>query len=139
MTRDPDSPVPRPRESSDAFVRTANRVKAARDLVLAITLFGTIVVGSVLTFQELRNKPSTEDVREQIVTTIKPVEEQGDENRSDLISIKRSLGRMKKVQSFQLEQAAWQMSVLQHVAEKRKGPAPRKPDELRRLERELIR
>jgi hypothetical protein len=127
---------------SDRWAKVATQGRNVRELVgLAVIIVTFIVTGTVFIL-EVQNKPSVEQVK----SLMAPVRDRADRNEEDINGVKVDLGtmgqdikRVKQVQGYQLEQSAWQGDVLDHIGQRKRGPAPVKPAILKAKERELLR
>lgn len=130
------------RASDSAPMRAAARkVEQAKQIGGAVLFFSSLIAGGALTLRELQEKPTAKEVEHTIEEKVRPIREQAakvDVLAGDLSGVKSDIGKVKDVQSYQIEQSAWQGDVLQHVAERKKTPPPPKPASLRAKERELI-
>ncbi len=131
---------------SATLAKAADRAKNLKAIAGAILFFGSIFAGAVLTFQELQDKPTLEDVLKVTETKVAPVREKATEVEAvvsdvagDVDEIKEDLDRVEQVQEYSLEQSAWQGDVLLHVAERKRTKPPAKPESLKKKERELLR
>ena len=122
----------------------ASRVRTTKEVVAAILFLVALVAGAAVTLSELQAKPTMEDMDQAVE------EHRRDEVHTqtgvaldsisrDVQTMQERTDRMEQVQVYILESLAWQGDVLEHLARKRKGSPPRRPDSLRRMERELIR
>jgi hypothetical protein len=118
------------------------RVVVAKDVVVAVAFFLSMIGGAFLIFQDLRDKPSLPQVHEAIEHRVKPVDELTKANaesieqvKEDVGSVKEKIERIESVQDYQLEQSSWEGEVLEHLAGSK---GPRRPDGLKAKERELI-
>lgn len=126
--------------------KAAARMRTWKEIVAAAVFFIGLFYGGALVFKEFQDKPTMKAVDDRIDSKVAPlakdveaVKGKVEEVEKSTDSIKRDVRRVKQVQDLQLDQAAWQGDVLDHLANKRRGPAPRKPDRVREKERELIR
>lgn len=123
--------------------KVATRAKSLREIAVAAFFFASLVAGAVLTFKELQDKPTKVEVESAIeshkTTEAHPVTQEATKKlTTDVESIKEDVETVKEVQDYQIEQAAWQGDVLEHVAAKKRGPAPQKPESLKVKERKLL-
>ena len=133
------------RGDSQSQFRLFKGLIRAKDIIVAVLFFGTLIGTVVLTFQELRAKPSTTDVTEAIEVRVKPVEDIATKNaetidniESDLGKVKTKVDRIEDVQAVIFEQNTYQSKVLDHVANKKRGAPPAKPPELEKAEQALV-
>ena len=121
----------------------AAKAKNIRTIVASIVaLVGLVSAGSIAV-HELQQKPSREQVQADIEShneadshpaTSAAIEA----NAKTTAEIQSDVETVKRVQDYQIEQAVWQGSVLQHVAERKRSRPPAKPESLIRKERELL-
>ena len=111
---------------------------------VVISLVVVVGVGTTYIY-ETSAKPTTEQVQEAIVEAVAPVSAEtkalaveSHNMRDDISAIQGDMARVKKIQDFSLDQSVHMGDVLDHIAQKKKGPAPAKPQRLREKERELI-
>jgi hypothetical protein len=130
-------------EDSAILAAVAAKAKNIRTIVASIVaLIGFVSAGSIAV-HELHQKPSREQVQADIEnhnaadshpTTSEAIEA----NAKTTAEIQSDVETVKRVQDYQIEQAVWQGSVLQHVAERKRSRPPAKPESLIRKERELL-
>lgn len=128
-------------EDSKTNFNSMMHVVRWKDVVMAVSFFGSLCYGAFVVFEEMRDKPTTEDVEMMLI----PVQDSVKENRENVIDLKdlmddldTKLNRVQKVNDVVLENLTWQAEVLDHVANQRRGKPPAKPDSLKRSERELL-
>lgn len=114
-------------------------------VALGGSLVAVIGVATAYIF-EMDAKPTTEKVQEAIVENVAPVAAEtkalkagAEEMRGDISEIQHDIERIEKVQDLSMDNDVWQGDVLNHMATKKRGPVPQKPQRLRDKERELIR
>jgi hypothetical protein len=130
-------------EDSAILAAVAAKAKNIRTIVASIVaLVGLVSAGSIAV-HELQQKPSREQVQADIEShneadshpaTSSAIEA----NAKTTAEIQSDVETVKRVQDYQIEQAVWQGSVLQHVAERKRSRPPAKPESLIRKERELL-
>ncbi len=128
-------------EQSDRWSKIALHGRAVKELIGLAVIVATFVVTGTVFVLEVQNKPTVE----QVESVVAPVRERSDNNAAELDAVKMDLGtmgqdiqRVKKVQDYQLEQSTWQGDVLDHIGQRKRGPAPPKPESLKAKERDLI-
>jgi len=133
------------KEASGSQWGAMKKLIALKDVAVALVFFGSLIGGAFIVFNELKAKPTTDEVKAVIETRIEPVENVAKENAESIKSIeidtadtKDKVSRIEDVQSYQLEQSAWEGDVLEHLGSKKKGKAPARPPELKTKELELI-
>jgi hypothetical protein len=127
---------------SMSLEKAAKRWDAAKVAVGAVLFFASLIGGAAVTFKELQDKPTKKEVHSIAEEHVEPVREEAHKVEAvahDVEEIQEDVDSVKRVQDYQIEQAAWQGDVLQHVAEKKRTKPPPKPDSLKRKERELLR
>lgn len=129
---------------SVSLERTATRAKNLKEIAVAAFFFASLIAGGALTFKELQDKPTKHEVEQAVehhaTEEMHPAtKEVTQEISTDVESIKKDVETITKVQDYQIEHAAWQGDVLEHVAAKKRGKAPKKPESLKSKERELLR
>jgi hypothetical protein len=120
----------------------AKRADSVKTIVGVVLFFGSMFAGAVLTFQELKAKPTVEEVDHAIDEKIEPVQKKAnhvEDIEEDVDEIRKDLDRVEEVQDYSIEQSAWQGDVLQHVAERKRTKPPPKPESLKAKERKLLR
>ena len=131
-------------EDSAVLAAAAAKAKNIRTIVGAVVALGGLFGAGVLAVQELRDKPTTE----QVETAIEVHKEAGahpaaivagEGLREDVDKIREDVDQIERVQDYQIEHSAWQGDVLQHVAERKRTKPPAKPESLKRKQRELLR
>lgn len=140
-----DVPQKRPSEESGALAIISKVAAHIKTVVTVLVGFGSVVALGAITFVELRDKPTREQVSEQISTRIAPVEAQLDAattDRSkmvrDIDKVRSEVDKLEKVQRLILEQNLWQGEVLQHIANDKRGPVPPEPESLKEAKREVM-
>ena len=128
------------RETADGVAKIAARAVRVKEAVAAVLFLAALIAGGALTFRELQAKPTQAELR----GTIKhhrqnEVHDQTAALETQTQQIKTTVERMQQVQGYLIESLAWQGDVLEHVANKRRGKPPAKPNSLKQKERELIR
>lgn len=129
------------RTDQSELTQSAKRSRAWKDIGATVLFFSVLIAGGAVTVKELQDKPTLGEVQEHVENVVKPVREKVQEvdvMKADTKSIRKDVGRMKKVQTYQLEQGAWQDDVLEHMVNKTKGKPPEKPPSLRAKVRELL-
>jgi hypothetical protein len=124
----------------------AERGKVVKEwLTLGGSLVAVIGVATAYIF-EMDAKPNTEEVQQAIVDAVAPVsaetkalQAETGTMQQNISEIQKDMERVEKIQDFSLDQSVYQGDVLDHIAQRRKGPPPPKPARLREKERELIR
>lgn len=130
-------------EDSAILAAVAAKAKNIRTIGASIVaLVGLVSAGSIAV-HELQQKPSREQVQTDIAnhneTAAHPLASAAIEaNAKTTAEIQADVETVKRVQDYQIEQAVWQGSVLQHVAERKRSRPPAKPESLIRKERELL-
>lgn len=133
------------KEDSNSEIRLVKKLIRLKDIGIAILFFGSLIAAGVVTFGELADKPTVEQMQEAVEVRVAPVEEAVEVNAKsvkqiehDVADIATDVARTKDVQQVVLEQGAHQSEVLDHIASKRQGKPPAKPESLKRAERGLI-
>jgi len=121
------------READAKNGRVWRRVLAVKDIVIAIIFFGSLLGAAAITFQRLADKPTNEQMHKAI-----EIEERGQKREEAITIIKTDVKRSKEVQEVLLEQNAYQARVLEHIANKKRGAPPQKPEELEQKETDLM-
>jgi len=114
------------------------KVISLKDVIAAIVFLGSILWGSFAIFEELRSKPSEEQVSKSIEDRVSPLETLSEQTAKDLALNQAKTARLESISAYLIESSAWQGDVLYHLANKSPGKAPAKPVELIRRERELL-
>ena len=129
------------KEDSDVWKKASVKTRAIKDFVSLGVFAVTLIAGGGVIYKEFQDKPSKEDVDQ----TLQPLRDDAEaaEKRVEVLEenigeIKEDVTRVKKVQEYQFENAAWQSEVLDHVAQKKKGKPKKKPESLKKQERDLI-
>jgi len=139
MTSNDDTTRPITLEPAPDAYRVLFRQVIMVRAVIGFIVAGVVFVGAAaLQYNELRQKPSADDMRESITNAVAPLRERSSDIDARVGKIESSMGRMQRVLRYQVEQSAWQSQVLDHIATRRRGAPPRKPARLLDLERELI-
>jgi len=125
-------------ESSDTKWNVAKRLIQLKDVALSVGFFASLIGGAFLIYQDLRSKPSTQEVESRIDSRATPIEESLESLESSHQDVSRKLERVEEVQGFQLESQSWESEVLEHLGSKAPGKAPPRPESLKRAERELL-
>lgn len=135
----------RQEEASGSQWRLVKRLIAAKDIILFVVTIGSVLYGAFVLLGELQAKPSSDQMQEAIEQRVKPVEDVATTNaravervETDVGKVKKKVDRIEDVQSYQLEQQAWEGEVLEHLGSKKRGKAPARPPELKKKERELL-
>ena len=134
------------REDSNSEIRLVRKMIQWKDVGIALLFFGGLIAGGVVTFSELAGKPTVEQMHEAVEARVAPIEKMAEENvksaeaiETDVAKIEVKVDRIEDVQGYQLEQQAWEGTVLEHLGSKAKGKAPPRPEPLKAKERELLR
>lgn len=116
---------------------------AIKDIAMAVVFFGSLVGGAFLMIEELKSKPSQEDMTEAIETRVRPIEHISKKNEADIREfhgdmkdVRVKIDRIQDVNEVILEQNSYQGDVLHHLAEGKKPPE--KPEILKAKERNLM-
>ncbi len=117
----------------------AGRWESLKTIGSAGVFFVALIGGGAVTFQELQDKPTTEQVEHRIEESVAPVRALAVGVAEDLGEVKTDLERVKDVQDYSLQNAAWQGEVLDHIAQRKKGKPTAKPETLKDTERDLLR
>ncbi|MCK5495090.1 MAG: hypothetical protein KAI80_01665 [Hyphomicrobiaceae bacterium] len=130
-------------EDSAILAAVAAKAKNIRTIVASTVALVGFVSAGTLAVHELQQKPSREQVQTDIENhneaAAHPVASAAIEaNAKTAAEIQADVETVKRVQDYQIEQAVWQGSVLQHVAERKRSRPPAKPESLIRKERELL-
>lgn len=128
-------------ESSSQLEAEANKWDNAKKLGGAVLFFASLIGGGAVTFKELQDKPTKDEVQAEIQHHVAPVAEKAseiDEVRDDVQDIKKTVKRQGDVLDYSLQNAAWQGEVLDHIAQKKRGLPDPKPEALRAKERKLM-
>ena len=124
--------------SSAELEKLAKRAVSIREIVgLIIVLIATISGGSI-TYMELKAKPTTGEVEATIEVTVEPIRKTANETADKVDKLKPRVDRVEKVQGYQIESIAWQGDVIEHIGQKTPGKPPKKPESLKKQERELL-
>jgi len=109
-------------------------LKSVQAIVSFAVTLGALIAAGVLGYQSLADKPTRKEVELQV----SKVQEQTHDLQASLDTQKYQIARVMRVQSFQIEQANWQSEVLDHIAQKQKGPVPPRSPRLKQLRAELL-
>jgi len=141
----PDAPKKRKPEDSGPLAYAAKVTAHIKTLVTVLVGFASVVALGAITFVELRNKPTKDQVSDQISRRVEPVQLRLDEGTSarrkmssDIKRVRSDVDKLERVQRLILEQGMWHGEVLQHIADDRKGPTPPEPESLKEAKREVM-
>ena len=133
------------REDSNSEIKLVRKLIQWKDLGLALLFFGTLIGGAIVTFDELASKPTIEQMQEAVEERVQPIEikqvdldDRSKKIKTNVDNVKTKVDRIEDVQSYQLEQQAWEGKVLEHLGAKKSGKAPERPEALEARERELL-
>ena len=128
-------------EDSDVWKKASLKTRTIKDFVGLGVLAVTLIGGGGMVYKEFQDKPSKAEVEK----TVEPLRERAAATEAKVEVLEENIGeikddvtRVKKVQEYQFENAAWQSEVLDHVAQKKKGKPKKKPQSLKDKERDLI-
>jgi hypothetical protein len=132
-------------ESSGSQWSAIKKLVAIKDIVLFVGLLGSLLYGAFVVLGELNAKPSNADMTKAIEVRVKPIEDIATKNadsieqiESDMTKVKTKVDRIDQVQEVVLEQNSYQSKVLEHVANKKRGKPPAKPEGLETKETALM-
>lgn len=132
-------------KASDTQWGAIKKLLAFKDIIAAIIFLGSLIGAGYVAFERISQKPDAADVTKAIEVRVKPVEDVAKTNaeavekvKDDVGEVKQKVDKMEDVQSYQLEQQAWEGKVLEHLGSKKRGKAPPRPPELEQKERELL-
>jgi len=118
------------------------RLREWGSLIQAVVFLTALGGGMFLVYFEI---PNRDEVHETIEERVVPIEEFSKNNAKtiqkiddDVEEIQRDVKRAKDVQEVVLEQNAYQGKVLEHVANKKRGKPPSKPEGLEAKESDLM-
>ena len=125
-------------EDSGAQWKTIKKLVAIKDVVMFVGLIGSVLYGAFVVLDELKAKPSNDDMHNAIEQRVQPVEEIATKNANTVKRVESKVGRIEDVQGYQLEQSSWEGDVLEHIGSRKRGKAPPRPESLKNRERELL-
>ena len=116
-----------------------------KDILLFSAMAFSLMYGAIVTFDELASKPTIEQMQEAVEKRVQPIEikqvdldDRSKKIKTNVDNVKTKVDRIEDVQSYQLEQQAWEGKVLEHLGAKKSGKAPERPEALEARERELL-
>lgn len=118
------------RESSQSQLRIFKRLIAAKDIAIAVAFFGTLIAGTVVTFQELRAKPSKQDVTEAIEKRVTTVEQSVNEQSTRIERIESKVDTLDQSVDTVLTEVQHQGRVLDCMNDKACKKTPQRPSRL---------
>jgi hypothetical protein len=133
------------KEESKSDLRVFKGIVRAKDIVMAVVFFASLLYGAVVTFTKLESKPDLPEVTAAIEERVSPLEDLSQSNnesieaiKEDVVDINKKVDRQGLVLEYVMESQSWQSRVLQHIANKSPGKSPSRPESLSRREQELI-
>ncbi len=117
-----------------AWSQISSAARSLREVVVSVAMIGGFLVAGVMGWQSLQEKPTRLEVDSKIAAGT----EERDEMRKTLEKHGKLLDRFGRVQGYQIAQARWQGDVLTHIAQKRRGTPPPRPERLRQLADNLL-
>ena len=132
-------------EDSKSDLKLFKGIVRVKDIVMALVFFGSLLYGAFVTFDKLESKPDLPTVTKAIEDRIIPIRDVSKQNqdaigdlKADVEVIDKMVDRQGDVLDYVMESQSWQGEVLEHVANKQHGKAPKRPQSLKIKEQELM-
>lgn len=126
------------RSDSSSRLSAYKRTIAAKDIIQAVIFFGGLVYAASIAYQDIREKPSTEDVATAIEETAHPIREQATANAEKLEDIDEDVSTLTDLVELVSEEQAYHSDLLDCLATKSCRKPPPKPPSIERRRRELL-
>lgn len=118
------------RESSQSQLKIFKRLIGFKDAAIALVFFGTLISGAFVTFQELRAKPSVEDVGQAIEKRVTPVEQEVAEQSKQIERIENKVDTLDRSVDTILTEVQHQGRVLDCMNDKTCKKTPQRRSRL---------